>query len=378
MTESKVTVNERIPITKPSITRLEISYVQDAITNGWGSKCYDYIYRFERQFAEYQGSSFAMATSSCTGAIHLALMALGVKAGDEVIVPEITWIATVEPVLYIGAKPVFVDVLPDTWCLDPARVAAAITPRTRAIIPVHVYGNLCDMDAILQIAHDHNLVVLEDAAEGFGSEYKGKKAGSMGDAGVFSFHGTKTISTGEGGVLVTNRADVIERARILNDHGRDPKIGRTFWMAEYGYKYKMSNLQAAMGCAQIERATELVDKKREIFGWYQKHLDGLPCRLNPELPGTKNSYWMPTAVFEPSSGFDREKLFARMKEANVDSRPFFYPLSSLPIFESRTENQISYSIFSFGVNLPSHHDLEEEDVQYVCSVIKSFVRDTTL
>src|ERR1700683_4184938 len=182
---------EKIVITKPSISELEIEYVNDAIRNGWGSKCYDYIYRFEKEFAGYQGQQHALATSSCTGAIHLALMALGVKAGDEVIVPEITWIASVEPILYIGAKPVFVDVLPDTWCIDPAEIEEAITPRTKAIIPVHVYGNLCDMDAIMDIARRSKLVVLEDAAEGLGSEYKGRKAGSIGDAGVFYFHGTK-------------------------------------------------------------------------------------------------------------------------------------------------------------------------------------------
>jgi perosamine synthetase len=367
------TVTEKIVITKPSISPLEIEYVNDAITNGWGQKCYDYLYRFEKEFAAYQDTKYSLATSSCTGAIHLALMALGVKAGDEVIVPEITWIASVEPILYIGAKPVFVDVLPDTWCIDPSAIQKAITSKTTAIIPVHVYGNLCDMDSIMSIAKKHNLVVLEDAAEGLGSEYKGRKAGSIGDAGVFSFHGTKTISTGEGGIIVTNREVVLERAKILNDHGRDPKIGKTFWMEEYGYKYKMSNLQAAMGCAQIERAKELVDKKRLIFTWYKDFLKDVPCQLNPELPETKNSYWMPTAIFDKAIHFDREKLFAFMKANNIDSRPFFYPLSSLPMFEPVKKNKVSYEMYEYGINMPSHHDLTEEDIQYVCSVIKSFI-----
>ncbi len=366
-------VIEKIPITKPSITALEIEYVNDAITNGWGSKCYDYIHRFEKKFAEYQNTQFSLATSSCTGAIHIALMALGIKVGDEVIVPEITWIASVEPILYIGAKPVFVDVLPDTWCIDPSGIQKAITPKTKAIIPVHVYGNLCEMDSIMDIAKKHNLVVLEDAAEALGSEYKGRKAGSIGDAGVFSFHGTKTISTGEGGIIVTNREDVLERSKILNDHGRNPKIGKTFWMEEYGYKYKMSNLQAAMGCAQIERAKELVDKKRLIFSWYKELLKDMPCQLNPELSETKNSYWMPTAIFDKFLNFDREKLFAFMKASKIDSRPFFYPLSSLPMFSPVTKNKVSYEMYERGINLPSHHDLKVEDVQYVCSVIKTFV-----
>jgi perosamine synthetase len=367
-------VTEKIAITKPSISALEIEYVSDAIANGWGSKCYDYIYRFEKEFAAYQNSKFSLATSSCTGAIHIALMALGVKAGDEVIVPEITWIASVEPILYIGARPVFVDVLPDTWCIDPAKIEKAITPKTKAIIPVHVYGNLCDMDSIMDIARRKNLVVLEDAAEGLGSEYKGRKAGSIGDAGVFSFHGTKTISTGEGGIIVTDRADVLERSKILNDHGRNPKIGKTFWMEEYGYKYKMSNMQAAMGCAQIERADELIDKKRTIFSWYQEFLHGVPCQLNPELPGTKNSYWMPTAIFDKSLKFDREALFALMKSYNIDSRPFFYPLSSLPMFKALPENKVSYEIYERGINMPSHHELKEEDVFYITNVIKNYLQ----
>ncbi|HXB91439.1 MAG TPA: DegT/DnrJ/EryC1/StrS family aminotransferase [Puia sp.] len=364
---------EKISITRPSITSLEIEYVQDAIANGWGSKCYDYIYRFEKQFAAYEGTAFALATSSCTGAIHLALMALGVEKDHEVIVPDITWIASVEPVLYIGAKPVFVDVLPDSWCIDPKKVEAAITPKTKAILVVHVYGNLVDMDAIMAIAKRHNLVVLEDAAEGLGSEYKGRKAGSIGHAGVFSFHGTKTISTGEGGMLVTSDARVYERAKILNDHGRDPKVDRTFWMEEYGYKYKMSNLQAAMGCAQIERADELIDKKRQVFGWYRELMSDLPCILNPEPTGTKNSYWMPTAVFDPAVGLNREALFARMKEYNIDSRPFFYPLSSLPMFETRPDNTVSYAIYERGINLPSHHGLNKSDVEYVVNCVKSFL-----
>lgn len=367
------TITEKIVITKPSISPLEIEYVNDAITNGWGPQCYEYLYRFEKEFATYQDTKYALATSSCTGAIHLALMALGVKAGDEVIVPEITWIASVEPILYIGAKPVFVDVLPDTWCIDPSAIKKAITSKTKAIIPVHVYGNLCEMDSIMDIAKKHNLMVLEDAAEGLGSEYKGKKAGSIGDAGVFSFHGTKTISTGEGGIIVTNREDVIERARILNDHGRNPKIGKTFWMEEYGYKYKMSNLQAAMGCAQIERAEELVDRKRLIFTWYKELLKDTPCQLNPELPETKNSYWMPTAIFDKSVNFDREKLFTNMKVNNIDSRPFFYPLSSLPIFTPVPDNKVSYSIYSRGINLPSFHDLRVEQVELVCEVLKKYV-----
>ena len=371
-----MTIN-KIPINKPSITELEVAYVHDAIQNGWGEKCYDYIYRFQNDFAKYQESKFAVATSSCTGAIHLALMALGVKAGDEVIVPDITWIASVEPVLYIGAKPVFVDVLRESWCIDPEKIRAAITPKTKAIIVVHLYGNLCEMDEIMAIAKTHDLVVLEDAAEALGSEYKGKKAGSIGDAGVFSFHGTKTMTTGEGGILVTNNETVFEKAKVLNDHGRNPKDpdNKMFWMREYGYKYKISNLQAALGCAQISRIDELVNKKREIFDWYKTLMANLPCSLNPEPFGTKNSYWLPTAVFDKTLDFDREAFFVLMKENGIDSRPFFFPLTSLPMFEEKKENEVSYDIYERAINLPSYHDMTEADVQRVCALIRKFLKN---
>ncbi|MBC7476321.1 MAG: DegT/DnrJ/EryC1/StrS family aminotransferase [Candidatus Sericytochromatia bacterium] len=364
-----------IPINKPSITELEISYVNDAISTGWGEKCNDYIYKFQNDFAEYQQSKFALATSSCTGAIHLALMALGIKAGDEVIVPDITWIATVEPVLYIGAKPVFVDILRDTWCIDPEKIKTAITPKTKAIIVVHLYGNVCEMDEIMQIAKDYNLVVLEDAAEGLGSEYKGKKAGSIGDAGVFSFHGTKTMTTGEGGILVTNNETVFEKAKVLNDHGRNPKDpeNKMFWMREYGYKYKMSNLQAALGCAQIRRIDELVEKKRQIFNWYTTLLSNIPGQLNFEQTDTKNSYWLPTLVFNKSLIFKRDSFFELCKLNKVDSRPFFFPLSSLPIFEDKKENIIAYDMYARGINLPSFHDITFEEVSKVCSLVKEFI-----
>jgi perosamine synthetase len=364
-----------IPINKPSITELEISYVNDAITNGWGSKCYDYIHRFEKDFAEYQSVNYALATSSCTGAIHLALMALGVKSGDEVILPEITWIATAEPILYIGAKPVFVDVLNDTWCIDPQKIEEAITPNTKAIIVVHIYGNLCDMDEIMRIAKKYNLVVLEDSAEALGSEYYGKKAGSIADAGVFSFHGTKTMTTGEGGIMVTNNEALYEKAKILNDHGRNAKDpeNKMFWMRNYGYKYKMSNLQAALGCAQISRIEELINKKREIFNWYKDLLKDIPCQLNPELENTKNSYWLPTIVFDKSFNFNRTTFFEICKENNIDSRPFFFPLSSLPMFETNTENHISYEIYSRGINLPSYHDMIYDDAQKVASLLISLI-----
>jgi perosamine synthetase len=370
----------KIHINKPSITEKEISYVNDAITNGWGEKCYEYINRFEKSFAAYTGTQYAMAVSSCTGAIHLALLALGVKPGDEVIIPDITWIATASPILYIGAKPVFVDVLEETWCIDPKKIEAAITPKTKAIIPVHVYGNMSDMDEIMAIAKKHNLKVLEDAAEALGSEYKGKRAGSIGHAGVFSFHGTKTMTTGEGGMLVTNDADVNHRARVLNDHGRDAKDpeAKMFWMRNYGYKYKMSNLQAALGCAQIERMDELIAKKREIYNWYKELLKDIPCIMSSEPEGVKNGFWMPTVVFDKSLNLDRQGLFDYFKTVDIDSRPFFFPLSSLPMFEKQAQNKVSYDIYSRGINLPSYHDLTYDEAKFVISSIKDYMKKTAV
>ncbi len=368
---------KKIPINKPSITDLEIGYVDDAIRNGWGEKCYDYLKRFEDKFANYQGTQYALATSNCTGAIHLALLAMGVKAGDEVIVPELTWIASVEPVMYIGAKPVFVDVLEDTWCIDPNKIRQAITPKTKAIIVVHLYGNVCNMDEIMKIARENGLMVLEDAAEGLGSEINGRKAGSIAHAGVFSFHGTKTLSTGEGGMLVTDDENIFEKVKVLNDHGRNQKDpeNKMFWMRNYGYKYKMSNLQAAMGVAQIERIEELVAKKRQIFNWYSEMLKDIPGSMNPEHSGTKNSYWLPTLIFDKKRAFDREAFFTFMKTCNIDSRPFFYPLSSLPMFSAKKENTVAYDLFYRGINLPSYHDIGKGDVERVCQAIREFLKN---
>lgn len=367
--------NKLIYINKPSITQLEIDYVNDAIRNGWGEKCYDYIYRLEKQFSEYLGVKHSLTTNSCTGAIHVGLMALGVKPGDEVIVPDLTWIASVAPVKYIGATPVFVDVLRDTWCIDPTAIKKAITPKTKAIIPVHLYGNMCEMDEIMAIAREHHLMVLEDAAEALGSEYKGKKAGSIGHMAAFSFHGTKTMSTGEGGMLVTNDSALNDRARVINDHGRNPKDpeNKMFWMRDYGYKYKMSNLQAAMGCGQIERMEELVNRKREIYYLYKELMANIPGQINAEPSYVKNSCWLPTFVFDKSLNFDREGFFKFMSGRNINSRPFFYPLTSLPMFDKKPENVVSYDIYYRAINLPSYHDLTNEEIKYVVDSLKEFL-----
>jgi len=367
---------KNIAYAKPSIGELEKKYVCDAIENGWGESCYDYIYKFQDSYKKYLDVKYAIATSSCTGAIHIALKAIGVQKGDEVIVPDATWIASVAPITYLSAKPVFVDVLEKTWCIDPKKIEEAITVKTKAIVVVHLYGNLCEMDEIMKIAHKNNLPVIEDSAEAIGSEYKGKKAGSIGDFGVFSFHGTKTITTGEGGMLVTNNSDLYERAFILHDHGRDPKIKKIFWAEKVGFKYKMSNIQAALGYAQMQRVEELVEKKIEIFQMYKEvlsHLNGVI--LNEEQEYVKNSYWMPTIVLDEKFNVDRDKFIEYLNERGINARPFFYPVSSFPEFRSREENHISYKLSKFGINLPSNYYISQSNIKYIYTHIKRFLNE---
>lgn len=362
--------------TKPSITELETRYASDAAANGWGARCYDYINRFERDFKTFLGSGFAIATSSCTGAMHMGLAALGIGPGDEVILADTNWIATAAPIVHLGATPVFVDVLADTWCIDPDEVGRHITPRTKAIIATHLYGNLCDMDALLEIGRRAGVAVIEDAAEAIGSVWHGRRAGSMGAFGTFSFHGTKTLTTGEGGMFVTNDAALYERVLTLSNHGRAREQTKQFWPDAIGFKYKMSNIQAAIGCAQLERIDELVTRKREILTSYVLRLSELPgITMNPEFAGNINGAWMPTAVFHPASGINREMLKDAFEAADIDARVFFHPLSSLPMFEERRANANAWSIPERAINLPSYHDMTEGDIDRVVATLVSLVRD---
>lgn len=364
-------MNQRIPYTRPSITELEVSYATDAARNGWGARCYEYIDRFESLFKAHLGVRHAIATSSCTGALHMGLGALGVGAGDEVIVADTNWVASVAPIVHLGARPVFVDVLPDSWCIDPELAAAAITPRTKAILAVHLYGNLCRMDRLLEIGRQHGIPVIEDAAEALGSIDGGRRAGSMGRFATFSFHGTKTATTGEGGMFVTDDAELYETVLSLSNHGRVRGQVRQFWPEMVGYKYKMSNLQAAIGCAQIERIEELVQRKREIFRHYQRHLGGrVGLTMNPEPEGTVNGSWMPTVVFSPETGITRERLQAAFAAENIDARVFFHPLSSLPMFNAETENPHAAALARRAFNLPSFHDMTDAELARVIAVIE--------
>jgi len=365
----------RILYTKPSITELEVRYATDAATNGWGDRCYEYINRFEELFKQHLGVKYAIATSSCTGALHMGMAALGIGPGDEVILADTNWIATASPIVQLGAQPIFVDILANSWCLDPDLVEQAITPRTKAIVAVHLYGNLCDMNRLLAIGAKHGIPVIEDAAEAIGSVYHGKRAGSMGKFGAFSFHGTKTLTTGEGGIFVTNEADLYERVLTLSNHGRARGQTKQFWPDMVGFKYKMSNIQAAIGCAQMERIEELTSRKHEIFHYYRAQLVSLPgITMNPEPPGIVNGAWMPTVVFDAESKISREKLQAIFAVENIDARVFFWPLSSLPMFDVQKQNKLSWDIPKRAINLPSYHDLSITDQARVCEVVNGVLK----
>lgn len=363
-------MNKHIYYTKPSITDIEINYAADAVKNGWGDKCYEYIEKFETSFKEHLGTKHAIATSSCTGALHMGLTALGIKANDEVILADTNWIASAAPIIYLGAKPVFVDILPDSWCLDPVLVEKAITHKTKAIIAVHLYGNLCEMSELLYIGEKYNIPIIEDAAEAIGSVYNGQRAGSMGKFGTFSFHGTKTITTGEGGIFVTNDDLLYERVHTLSNHGRAKKQVKQFWPEHIGYKYKISNIQAAIGLAQMKRVDELISRKREIFQIYAEKILKLPgTAMNPESPDTVNGYWMPTVAFATESRVTRDVLLSEFKKNNIDARVFFYPLSSLPAFNCNTENVCASNIAKRAINLPSYHEMTAEDQFRVIRII---------
>lgn len=373
-------MNSRIPIAGPSITQKEIDYVTQAVTHAWYDSSNVFHERFERAFAQHCGRQFAISLPSCTSGLHLALLALGVGPGDEVIVPDVTWIASVAPVCYVGATPVFADIDSKTWCISPEAFEALITPRTKAAIVVDLYGSMPDWDLLSEIASRRGVTLIEDAAEAIGSRWHDRPAGSFGTMAAFSFHGSKTLTTGEGGMLVLDDDVLLTRVLQLRDHGRIP--GDTmFFNAEVGWKYKMSSMQAALGLAQLERIEELVSKKREIFSWYREELNDWNCgHLNHDVAGLFNSYWMSTLVLDPALNVEKIVLIAQLKEKMVDVRPFFHPLSSIPAFRDHPQaaaaiqrNFTSYRIAPYGINLPSALNLDRGAVRRVCDLLRSLI-----
>lgn len=367
----------RIPIAGPSITQKEIDYVSDAVKTAWYDGANIFHERFEKAFAAHCGRKYAISLPSCTSGLHLALLALGIGPGDEVIVPDVTWIASVAPVRYVGATPVFADIDPDTWCLSPDAFEAAITPRTKAAIGVDLYGAMPDWDRFSVIAARRGIILIEDAAEAIGSLWRERRAGSFGAMAAFSFHGSKTLTTGEGGMLVLDDDHLRTRVMQLRDHGRVP--GDTmFFNEEVGWKYKMSSMQAALGLAQLERLDELVAKKRQIFSWYRQALaDWNLGALNPDVPGLFNSYWMTTILLDTALGIKKETLVPRLRQQGIDVRPFFYPLSAIPAFRETPEaakaqktNKVAYSVSPYAINLPSALALDEAAIGKVNVVLR--------
>lgn len=365
----------RIPIAGPWITQKEIDYVSEAARTAWYDNASSYNLHFEEAMSARLNRRFAISLPSCTSGLHLALAGLGIGPGDEVVVPELTWIATSAPISYVGATPVFADVDQMNWCLDAGALEASIGPRTKAAIVVDLYGNMPDWAALDEVANRHGIALIEDAAEAIGSRFRDRPAGAFGIASAFSFHGSKTLTTGEGGMLVTDDAALYRRCLSLRDHGRKP--GDTmFFNSEIGFKYRMSALQAALGLAQLERLDDLVARKREIFGWYRARVGNF-VTLNGEAPDVLNTYWMVTALTDAKSGPSKETLIPLLRDAGVDCRPFFYPLSALPAYRdlpaaqgASARNPIAYEVSWRGINLPSGFNMDESLVERVGIVLR--------
>jgi perosamine synthetase len=361
-----------IPISIPSITDLELEYVTDAVKSSWISSLGKYIDEFESSFASFCDAKYGVAVSNGTVAIHLALVCLGIKEGDEVIVPDLSFVATANAVLHAGATPVFADIDPFNLCIDPIDVRKKITNKTKAIMPVHLYGHPADMIALNAIAKEFNLLIIEDAAEAHGATIKGKKVGSWGKCATFSFYGNKNITTGEGGMITTDDEDLYKKLKYLRDHGMSKE--KRYWHTEVGYNYRMTNVQAAIGCAQLKRIDEIMLKKQEIFSWYSEGLSGIEnISINRTYPWATNAYWLIAMEIVGFKEKERDEFMEKLKEKGVDSRPFFYPMSEMPYLKTEAETPITNSIAKKGINLPTYFDLKKEDVIYICNCIKEII-----
>jgi perosamine synthetase len=360
-----------IPISQPSITQKEIDYITDAAKSGWVSSMGEYINAFEKQFAAFCDCKYAVSTSNGTTALHLALVALDIKAGDEIIIPDLTFIATANAVKYTGADVVTVDIDEANLCINPQAIERTITSRTKAIIPVHLYGHPANMAEINALAKKHNLFVIEDAAEAHGAEFNGKKVGGLGNVGVFSFYGNKIITSGEGGMLTTDDENLYQRMSYLRDHAMSKT--KRYWHTEIGFNYRMTNLQAALGLAQLERIDEILAKKKAIFEWYQEALKNTKgIRLNQQSTWARNVYWMICLEIMGYTESQRDALINQLKLKNIDSRPYFYPVSDMPIYNPAA-TPVTHSIYQCGLNLPSYFDITKVQVDYVCEQLDSIL-----
>ncbi len=353
----------------PLVGSLERLYAMDASVNGWNNQHSKYILELEQEFARLVGSKYAMATSSCTGALHLALLACGIGPGDEVIVPDITWVATASAVLYVGATPVFCDVDEHSWTLDPESARKAITSRTKAIMPVHLYGFPAKMDSIVKLAGEYGLRIIEDAAPAIGAKFSGKSVGTFGDLGCFSFQGAKLLVSGEGGMLVTDDSELFARAKKLQEHGRKPG---TFWIEELGHKYKMPNIAASIALAQLQRAGNQIHRKSRIRNWYEEDLGGISSlTFQSELPSSESIHWMTSVVLGEDLQISVDDFRAKLLEKGIDTRPVFPTISRYSFWpEKKSSGPKAGKIAERGVNLPSGVNLSRADIRRVSDAIK--------
>ncbi|HDI12971.1 MAG: aminotransferase DegT [Hadesarchaea archaeon] len=361
-----------IPVCEPKLGKKELKYVTDCIRTNWISSKGKYINEFEEKFSKYCGAKYGIATCNGTTALHLALASLGIKTGDEVLCPAFTMIATANAITYTGAKPVLVDSEPHTWNIDPAKIEEKITKRTKAIMVMHTYGHPCDMDEISEIAKNHDLYVIEDAAEAHGAEYKGKKVGALGDAGCFSFYANKILTTGEGGMVVTNDEKIAEMCRLLRDQAFEPK---RFLHRYIGFNYRMTNLQAAIGVAQMELIDKSVETRRRNARLYNSLLKGVDgISTPPEALWAKNVYWMYTVLIEDSFGMDRDKLMTYLKERGIETRSAFYPIHVQPVYAKQYRGEkypVAEKLSREGINLPSGNTLTKDQIKYITEAILS-------
>ncbi len=358
------------PVAEPDVGEKEWQYVSECILSGWISSTGSFVPRFEKAFADFCGVEHAISTSSGTTALHLALLACGIGPGDEVIVPTLSFIATANAVVYTGATPVFADSDPVTWNIDPAGIEPLVTRRTRAIIAVHLYGHPADMDALLDIASRHDLLVIEDAAEAHGALCRGRRVGSMGDLAIFSFFGNKIVTTGEGGMVVTDNARFAEQVRLLRDHGMDPD--RRYWHTTLGFNYRLTNMQAAVGLAQMEKIDTILLRKRQNARAYAEVLREVPgIRLPPEEEWAENVYWLYSIlVDEQVFGMSRDMLMERLREQGIETRPFFHPIHRQPVYGLPGRLEVAEHLAAHGLSLPSSSRLSTGEINDIACRIR--------
>lgn len=360
-----------IPVYEPWLGEREAEYVLDAVNSGWISSLGRYVVEFEEAFARYCGTDHGISTSNGTTALHLALHGMGLGAGDEVIVPALTFVASANAVVYTGARPVFADVDAETWTLLPEEVDRLVNERTKAVMPVHLYGHPAAMDEIGQIADAHGLRVVEDAAEAHGAQVGSRRSGSLGHAAAFSFFANKIVTTGEGGMVTTNDASLAARFRKLRDHAMPPE--RRYWHDEVGFNYRMTNLQAAVGLAQMERIDEFVRRKREIAEKYTERLADVPGLALPvERAGYTNVFWMYSVVLDERYPLSRDELVPALRERGIDSRPFFHSLDTLPPYAVDAPLPRALALSRQGLNLPSSPRLTDSQIDYICDTLVQF------